>query len=116
MKTAWPAAVFTVSSLSVLSGLASNMVRVGARSTSCSHCMRHPPGISRVKHGAVGAKSTSCSHCLRYPPGISRVEGRDRVQGGVVIPVGLSEEAAAAAANDDAVVVFDLTAGRDDAC
>ena len=64
----------------------------------------------------VGGKSANCSHCLRYPPGIPRVGGRDGVQGGVVTPVGLSEEAAAAAApDDDGVVVSDLTVSRADA-
>ena len=66
----------------------------------------------------VGAKSTSCSRCLRYPPGIPRVEGRGRVQGGVVTPLRLSEQpaaadaTAAAADDDDGVVVSVLTASR----
>ena len=70
----------------------------------------------------VGAKSTSCSRCLRYPPGIPRVEGRGGVQGGVVTPLRLSEQpvaavataaaAAAAADDDDGVVVSALTASR----
>ena len=72
----------------------------------------------------AGAKSTSCSRCLRYPPGIPTVEGRGRVQGGVVTPLRLSEQpaaaVAAAAADDDddddddgdGVVVSVLTASR----
>ena len=64
----------------------------------------------------VGAKSTSCSHCLRYPPGIPRVEGRGGVKRGVVTPEKLSGQPAAAADDDDGVVVSDPTASRADAC